>query len=190
MKAMIKVLAGCASIAAFAIAAPAAAQYYPGSPYPGYGMPYQGYGTQGYGTPYQGYGYGGGSQVAIAQCTSAVQARLNGGYGYGSPYGGAYRNAGGRVLGVSRIEPRAGGGMTIHGVASSGRANVYGYGYNQQSPDLTWRCRTDFRGMVMDVNVRPARTAYGSNDGYAPNGYTPNGNGYDNDYSQYGYQRY
>jgi hypothetical protein len=184
MKAITKVLAGGALIAGFAIAAPAAAQYYPGSPYSGYGSPYQSYGYGGVG------GFGVNSQAIVSQCTAAVQMRLNGGgygYGYAAPYG---TYTGGRVLGVSGIEPRAGGGMTVRGVATSGRANVYGYGYNQQTPDLTWRCRTDFRGMVMDVNVRPARSAYGSNYGYAPNGYTPYGNGYDNDYSQYGYQRY
>ena len=178
MKAITKVLAGGALMAAFAVAAPAAAQYYPGSPYMGYGSPYQGYGYGAIG------GFGVNSQAVVSQCTSAVQMRLNGGgygYGYAAPYG-AY--AGGRVLGVSRVEPRADGGVTVRGVATSGRYGAYGYG--QQSPDLTWRCRTDFRGMVIDVSVHGAQPAYG----YVPNAYTPYTNGYANDYSQYGYQRY
>jgi hypothetical protein len=189
MKSIMKVLVGSGFIAALTAAAPAAAQYYPGygMPGPGYGAPTYGapgYGMPGYGAPGQGYGaygYGANSQAIVNQCATAVQQRLGGGAGYG--YGGGY--GGGRVLGISHVEPRPDGGLLVRGVANSGRAGAYGY--DAEAPvDLTWRCRTDFRGLVEDVDIRPARPAYG--DGY---GFTPyqNPNNY-NDYSQYGYVRY
>lgn len=164
MTAIIRLLAGGAAIAALASAAPAAAQYYPGYGN-GYGTPY-GYGN-GYSSP---YGYGANSQVVVNQCAAAVQARLGGyaGYGYG----------GGRVLGISEVSPRNDGGITVRGVASSGR--YAGYGYNAQTPDLTFRCRTDFRGFIREVTINRAQPGYGYGN------YTP----YNYDYSQYGYRRY
>ena len=140
-----------------------------------------GYG--GYGNGYSGYGYGGGvnSQAAVSQCVGAVQARLGGGgygaYGYGNNgYGQA------RVLGISRVEQRSNGGLTVRGVANSGRyAGAYGYN-GQGQVDLTFKCKTDYRGFVTEVDVDRAQGAYGYN------GYTPYSNGYD--YSQYGYRRY
>ena len=188
MKAITKVLAGGVAIAALAGAAPATAQYYPGYGY-GYGggagvvgqvinqVLGNGYGYGGYG------GYGVNSQAVVNQCAGAVQDRLNGGgYGY-SPYGaGAY--GGGRVLGISRVEPRSGGGMTIRGVATSGRYGAYGaYGQSQGQVDLTWKCKTDYRGMITDIDVNSAQSNYGY--GYQQP-YTP----YGTDYSQYGYRRY
>ncbi|MES2325968.1 MAG: hypothetical protein V4499_01380 [Pseudomonadota bacterium] len=183
MLAITKFIAGGAAIAALASAAPATAQYYPG-----YG---QGYG---YGNPYggnvvgqvlndvlgNGYGgYGANSQVAVNQCAAAVQQRLSGGYGYNG-----YGAAGGRVLGISRVEPRGNGELLVRGVANSGR--YAGYGYNGQSQvDLTWKCRVDYRGFIRDIDINRAQTNYGY--GYNQ-GYTPYGNG--NDYSQYGYHRY
>ncbi len=136
-------------------------------------------------------GYGNNSQLAVGQCTAAVTQRLNrdqgghGGYsdGYGSyggygGYGGGYGNA--RVLGISRVEPSASGGVTIRGVASSGfNAGYGGYG-NGGTPDLTFSCRTDYRGFVVDVDIDPAQRNYG-------NGYQQP---YDNPYSVYGYRRY
>ena len=172
MKAVTRILAGGVAAAAIGCAAPAAAQYYPGQGY-GYGG---GYGSSG-------YGYNGGmnQQAAVNQCAAAAQQRLGGGYGYNG-YG--YNNEGygrGRVLGISRVEPRPDGGVTVRGVATSGRYG--GYGYNGQTPDLTWRCRTDYRGFVVNVDVRPAQRNYGyGNYNYQP--YNPY------DYSQYGYQRY
>lgn len=177
MKAVMMILAGGA--ATLAAAAPASAQYYPGNPY-GYG-----------GGP--GYGYGQvNSQAAANQCAAAVQQRLGGGgYGYngydrynGGGYngynGGGYSYGGGRVLGISRIEPRPDGGLNVRGVATTGRYG--GYGYNGQANiDLNWRCRTDYRGFVADVDVRPAQRNYGYDQNYTP---------WTNDYSQYGYQRY
>ena len=74
-----------------------------------------------------------------------------------------------RVLGISRVEPSFNGGLTIRGVANSGRTAgyAYGYGYSGQLPvDLTFRCRTDYRGFVVDVDIDPAQPNYGQN--YAP----------------------
>lgn len=189
MKAITKLLAGGVGIAALASAAPAAAQFFPG--YGGYGYPGYGYGAGsvigsiinsvaggGYGYSPYGYGTGVNSQVAVNQCANAVQARLSGGYGgygyngYASPYG----YAGARVLGISRVQPRAEGGLTVRGVATTGR-------YGAAQPDLTWRCKTDFRGFVVDTDVSLAQPAYGY--GYTPEAYTPY-----NPYSQYGYVRY
>jgi hypothetical protein len=184
MFAMTKLLAGGAALAALASAVPAAAQYYPGY---GYGSPYGGNvvgqvlndvlgGGYGYG------GYGPNSQVVINECASAAQARLGGSSVYnGSGYGG------GRVLGISHVDPHPDGGITVRGVASSGRYAAYGYGGSgAQSPvDLTWRCRTDARGFIRELTVNGAEYNNGYNGGYG-SGYAP-GN---YDYSQYGYRRY
>jgi hypothetical protein len=198
MRLMTRVLASGAGIAALAGAAPASAQYYPGNGYSnpyGYGAPGPsggyGYDPYGYGGNGQPYGYGTNSQVVVSQCTNAVQARLNGGYngynGYGgyNGYNGApngfapYGYGVGRVLGVSRVEPRSQGGFNVRGVATSGRSANYGSTPNSRV-DLVWRCRTDARGAIIDIDVNPAQSNYGYN--YAP--------GNDNYYSPYGYQRY
>lgn len=172
MKAITKFLAVGAAVAALVAAAPATAQYYPG-----------------YGDPYEGNPvgqvlndvFGGGranSQVAVNQCASAVQARL-GGYGYNG-----YGYGGGRVLGISRVEGRSNGGLTVRGVASSGR--YAGYPNGAQLPvDLTWKCKTDFRGYVTQVDINRAQPSYGYNYN---NNYNDNSTPYD--YSQYGYHRY
>jgi hypothetical protein len=184
MKAITKFLAGGVAIAALASAAPAAAQYYPG-----YGNPYGGNvvgqvlgQVLGGGYGYNGYGNSGvNSQAAVNQCASAVQARLGGGnYGYGY---NAYAGGGARVLGISRVEPRNNGGLTVRGVATSGR--YAGYANGAQAPvDLTWKCKVDYRGYVSDIDVNRTQANYG---GYNYNN-VPYGNGYD--YSQYGYRRY
>ena len=218
MTAITKFLAGGVAIAALASAAPAAAQYYPGGGY-GYGYggggdiigqvinsvigggmspnPYgynQGY-NQGYAqNPYGRYGQMG--QYAINQCMGAVQQRLNGGYansGYNNGYG-AYgyqqqRYGGARVLGVSDVERRANGGMSVRGVANSGRNLGYAYGYgngynNQGQVDLTFKCKTDASGYIVDIDIEQATSAYGN--GYNGQIYSP----YSQDYSQYGYRRY
>ena len=191
MKAFVKVLAGGVAATALFSAAPAAAQYYPGPGYgyPGYGNPVGQVINQVLGGGYGGYGYGGGnSQYAVNQCVGAVQARLNGGYGggyggYGNPYGGygsPYGYGGGaRVLGISRVEPRSNGGLTVRGVANSGRYAGYGYGGGGGQVDLTWKCKIDYRGAITDIDVDRAQPNYGYN--YSP---------YNYDYSQYGYRRY
>jgi hypothetical protein len=170
--------AGGAAAAALISAAPAAAQYYPGYPtYPGN----PGYGYPGYGNPVgPGPGY---NNPAVNQCVAAVQARLNGGYGGYGDYGyNGYGYGGARVLGISRVEPRSSGGLTVRGVANSGRY-AGAYGYNGQQPvDLTFKCKTDYRGFVTDVDIERAQSNYGYN-------YQPYSN-YGTDYSQYGYRRY
>lgn len=188
MKALTKIAAGGVAAAALISAAPAAAQYYPGY---GYGNPVGQVINQVLGGGYGGYGgYGVNQQAVVGQCVNAVQQRLNANYGYGAGYGGyapyGYNgNTGGaRVLGISRVEPRKNGGLTVRGVANSGRS--YGYGYANNNIDLTFRCRADYRGFITDVDVDRAETNYGSNynNGYT-NGYTP----YD-PYAAYGYRRY
>jgi hypothetical protein len=169
MSALVKVMTGVAGLAAaVGFASPAAAQYYPGYGY-GYNAPRSGVsitiGTgsrYGYGQPYgygqqYGYGhqYGRGSQYAVRQCTRAAQASLGGGYGY-SNYGG------GRVLGVTSVQPRN-SGLRVYGVASSGRS--MGYGYNN-APDLTFSCKVDYRGRVVDLDFDRRYNSYGYNNGY------------------------
>jgi hypothetical protein len=184
MTAITKLLAGGIAIATLAGAAPAAAQYYPGyGPGYGYGNPYGGNVVGQVVNNVLGNNYGGNSQVAVNQCAAAVQQRLSGGYGYNG-----YGNAGGRVLGISRVEPRGNGELLVRGVANSGRYGGYGYngGYNGPGQvDLTWKCRVDYRGFVRDIDINRAQSNYGY--GYNQ-GYTPYDNG--NDYSQYGYHRY
>lgn len=189
MKVLTKILAGGVAAAALFTAAPAAAQYYPGNPYGGYG--YGGGNVVGQvlnqvlGGGYGYGGYGANSQAAVGQCANAVQARLSGGGygaygGYGSPYG--YNGSGygqARVLGVSRVEQRSGGGLTVRGVASSGFNAGYAYG-GQQPVDLTWKCKVDYRGYISDIDIDRAQSVYGNNYGYQP--YNP--------YEQYGYRRY
>jgi len=192
MRALTKILAGGAFVTALVSAAPAAAQYYP-NPY-GYGSGGNVIGQVlnqvlgggvGYGN-YGGYGYGAGNQqAAVSQCAAAVQQRLGGGYagGYGG-YGYNGYNGGGRVLGISRVEPRSGGGVTVRGVASSGAYASYGYGYNggyngQGQADLTFKCKADYRGFVTSVSFDRV-------NGSSAYGYSP----YGQDYSQYGYRRY
>lgn len=172
MKAVTKFLVGGVGLAALASAAPAAAQYYPGY---GYGYPNGGNVVgqvlnQVLGNGYGYNGYGANGQGAVNQCAAAVQARLGGGYG-SNGYGG------GRVLGISRVEPRSNGGVTVRGVATSGRYAAYG---NAQV-DLTWKCKTDYRGFVTDVDVDRAQSNYGYGTATPYNNY---------DYSQYGYRRY
>ena len=194
MKALKFVIAGSVAAAALMSAAPAAAQYYPG--YPGYGYgggnvvgqvlnQVLGGGYGGYG----GYGYGQGvnQQAVVNQCAAAVQQRLSGGgygyapYGYNNGYNG-YGNA--RVLGISRVEPRSNGGLTVRGVASSGMNAGYGYGYNGQGQvDLTWKCKADYRGFISDIDIDRANRTSGYNYQYQQ--YQPY-----NPYAQYGYRRY
>ena len=147
MKAVTKILAGAAGVAAaVAFATPAAAQGYP---YP-YGYGNNGgvlgqvlngilnpYGQNRYGQSPYGYGYGG-QQQQIDACARAVEQRINGMSRYGQNYGGygGYNNGYGnaRVVAVTQIE-RHSDGIKVRGEASSGMAAGYGgygvpnYGY-------------------------------------------------------------
>ena len=163
MRAVNMLLAAGAAAASLATATPAAAQYYPPA-YPGYppAAPQQEPGYGGYGYAPNGYN----QNYITSTCARAVQARLNGNYGYG---GNGYGR--GRVLGITRVEPRENGnGWRVWGVAAGG------YGYSQ-GPDIIWSCRTDFRGVVVDVDLKRGNNGYN---------YTPWG---DND-APYGYRRY
>jgi len=194
MKAVTKIMAGGVVAAALFAAAPAAAQYYP-SPY-GYGSNGNVVGQVlnqvlggGYGYN-NNYSYGANSQAVVNQCVNAVQSRLNrnysygynGNYGYGAygaqPYG--YGQA--RVLGISRVEPRSRGGVNVRGVATSGQGYGYAYG-GQQSPNLTFKCSTDYRGYVTDIDIDAAGSSYGGYQPYQP--YQSN-----DPYAAYGYRRY
>lgn len=222
MTAFKMMLAGGVAIAALAGATPAAAQYYPGYGSGG-GAGIIGQvinsvigGGSGYGSGYgynNGYAqnnpfarYGSAGQYAINQCMGAVQQRLNAGYGgngYSQGYGyNGYQQqqyGGARVLGVSDIERRSNGGLSVRGVANSGRNAAYGYnggygggyggsygGYNSQGQvDLTFKCKTDASGYIVDIDIDQATSAYGYSNQQQPR-YTP----YNQDYSQYGYRRY
>ena len=144
MKAVKTIALGAAGLAALTVgAAPAAAQY-PG--YPGYGYGQYGYAPNVIGqvlqsilNPYGQFGYNRGvnPQIAVNQCTAAVDQRLRGRYsggygGYGGGYGGynqyGYGNPynAARVLGITRVEQRSASTLRVRGVATSGMA--YGYG--------------------------------------------------------------
>lgn len=145
MSVFTKIIAGGASIAALATAAPAAAQYYYGAPYG------------------NAYGYNRNmTNIAAQQCSSAVQQRLS--YRTGSTgILGAILGAGpsyGRVLSVTSVTPRR-GTVRVSGLATSGRAyaySPYGYGaygatgYNYR-PDLRFNCSVDYNGYVRDVDI-------------------------------------
>ena len=150
MMAVTKFLAGAAvvAVAAGGFAAPAAAQYYPGT---GYG---QGGGigqvldvilnAQRYGYGYQGYAN---DRSQIDRCAVAVEQRINRDYGYrygspyGAPYGGygqyggqygnqygynQYAQGGAKVVGITRVERRSSSTTRVRGVAT---ANVYANQY-------------------------------------------------------------
>jgi len=154
MKAFTKILAGAAGLAAIAVSAPAAAQYYPG--YPGGG----GYPGGSYGYPGTGGGdvvgsilnsilggrsYAQNDRYAIEQCVRAVEYRINtrgldneGGryrqYGYGYGYNNGYANgyAGARVTSVTQVTPRSNGGVKVYGYATTGMNGAYGGRYGGQ----------------------------------------------------------
>jgi len=140
MRTIMKIFAGTAGLAALATATPAAAQYY--------GYPSYGYRTSA-------------TNMAVQQCSAAVQARLNN-RGAGGILGalfGLKTGFNGRVLSVTRVDPNR-NTVTVRGLATSGRYayNPYGYGaygavgYGYQ-PDLSYRCRVDYRGYVRDVDI-------------------------------------
>ena len=169
MSALTKILTGAAGLAAaVGFASPAAAQYYPGSPY--------GYGNQGvvgaiingvlgggnqYG--YNQYGYGAGNQqYAVSQCARAVEARLGGGYGgygaYNQGYGGYGYNqgyAGGRVVQITGVE-RKNSGTRVRGIASSGA----GYGGYNSGADLSFSCKVSYNGRITDLDLNRRSTGY------------------------------
>ena len=168
-----KLLAGAASIAAFAAAAPASAQYY-GTPGYSYGAPYgNAYGYNGYNNRYGAYGMN--TSAAAQQCSAAVQSRLYNRQSIGGILGAVLgANTTGRVVSVTQVAPRNNGMIRVRGLASSGRMayNGYGpygvgaygaagYGYANQA-DLSFRCDIAPNGAVYNVNIN--RRYYGVGD--------------------------
>lgn len=154
----IKTLALGVGFAALAAAAPAAAQYYPP-----YGNAY-GYG---YADPYghaYGYRHQQAANMAVQQCSAAVQQRLSM-RGRTSILGslfGLNTRTQGRVLSVTRVDPNR-TSVRVRGIASSGRMaayNPYGVGYYgtlganyAPAADLSFKCDVDYRGFVRDVDI-------------------------------------
>jgi len=141
-----KIFAGAAGLAAIA-AAPAAAQY--------------GYGYPPYGNAY-GY-YGNNTELAVQQCTAAVQSRLSNRAGISGILGGVLGApvATGRVLSVTQVNPRDNATVRVRGLANSGYS-PYGYGaygaagYGYQ-PDLSFKCDVDYRGRIRDIDINRRR---------------------------------
>jgi hypothetical protein len=140
-----KILAGGAGLAALAAtASPASAQH----AYPAYG-----------------YGTSNVTQYAVSRCTAAVQNRLSNRTSLQGILGAVLGNqsAGGRVLSITRVNPRR-STVRVTGLANSGRYayNPYGYGmygavgYAYQ-PDLSFRCDVDYRGRVRDIDINRRR---------------------------------
>jgi hypothetical protein len=158
MTIMTKMMAGAATVAALATAAPAAAQYY------GYSQrnanPY-GYS---YGAPYgNAYGYNANmTNMAAQQCTAAVQSRLNNRVTMGGILGAVLgaRATGGQVLQVTQVNPNR-SSVRVRGLASSGANSGYGpygygaygaYGYGSRA-DLSFKCDVDYNGYIRDVHI-------------------------------------
>jgi hypothetical protein len=150
MTMMIKLLAGAASVAALATAAPAAAQYYPGY---SYGAPYG-----------NAYGYQANTTALANACTAAVQQQLS--YRGRSSQNilgalfGFNTATQGRVLNVTRVNPNR-SMVRVRGLATSGRQMAYnpygvgaygavGYSYR---PDLSFKCDIDYRGVIRDIDI-------------------------------------
>jgi hypothetical protein len=169
-----KILAGAAGLAALVgFAAPAAAQYYPGT---GYGYGYNnnnvvgaivnsvlGYGRY----PYGNYGYNqyANQSMAIDQCARAVEARLggyNGYYGYGNvPYGGQY--------GYGNVPY---GGQYGYGAPYGG----YGYNNGYGGGRVQGITRVDRKSYGLKVHG-VASSGYNRYDGYGRRGYGTYGYG-------------
>jgi hypothetical protein len=154
-----KLLAGAAGLAAFAVAAPASAQYYGYQGY-SYGAPY----GNAYG--YRNNAYGMNTNAAAQQCSAAVQQRLYNRQGIGGILGAVLgANTTGRVLSVTQVQPRNNGLIRVRGLASSGRTAMNGYGpygvgaygalgYGYaNAADLSFRCDVDFNGYVRNVDI-------------------------------------
>ena len=137
---MAKFLIGGAGLAALAVAAPSAAQYY------------QPYGNA-YG--YNNHGYGMNTQAAVNSCSAAVQNRLS----YRTSNYGYYNNySQGRVLSVTSVDPNR-YSIRVRGLATSGRManngiNLFGLLGSNYRADLSFGCTVDYRGRVTDVDLR------------------------------------
>ena len=177
---MSRMLAGAAALGA--LAAPAAAQYYPQQNYPQqyqqqYQQPYQQY-QQPYQQPYQqaypGYGNQGTGNVvtdiidqllgnrynvsdrqAVRQCANAARAQAS------QQYGG-YNRGGMRVTSITEVQ-RRGNGLRVSGTMSSGggyAGNGYGNGYGYQNrgyENVSFRCNVAYNGAVTGIRIGSRR---------------------------------
>ena len=65
---------------------------------------------------------------------------------------------------MSSVE-RRNNGVRVRGVASSGRHG--GYGYNHGAADLSFSCKVDYRGRIVDLDINRSGYGYdGYNQGY------------------------
>jgi hypothetical protein len=159
-----------------AVAAPAAAQYYPQQYQQAYPQQYQQAYPQQYQQAYpgngynQGYNQGTGNPVAdiidsllgnrynvsdrqaVRQCASAALAQA------GQQYGG-YNRGGMRVTAISGVE-RRGNGLRVSGTMSSGAGYDRQRGYqNGGYGDVSFRCNVAYNGAVTGLRI-------GRNNGY------------------------
>jgi hypothetical protein len=159
-----------------AVAAPAAAQYYPQQYQQAYPQQYQQAYPQQYQQAYpgngynQGYNQGTGNPVAdiidsllgnrynvsdrqaVRQCASAAMAQA------GQQYGG-YNRGGMRVTAISGVE-RRGNGLRVSGTMSSGAGYDRQRGYqNGGYGDVSFRCNVAYNGAVTGIRI-------GRNNGY------------------------
>lgn len=193
MKAVSKILAGTAAIAAVTVgaAAPAAAQYYPGTGGGGLGDVLVGAVLNSIlrgGNPYGYNGYYGTNnynleRAAVDQCARAAEQRLNARYGNNNGYGYGYNTAGIRVVQIDRVQRTRNGNMRVYGQAGTtayqgnyggyggygggyggygGYNQPYGGGYGQAgAPQYTFNCKFERNGQVTDLNIGRNRYAYG-----------------------------
>ena len=125
---MEKILAGGIGLAAMAAAAPATAQYDPASP------------------------VGAQAQLAAKQCSAAVEAQLK-----TRDYGAVSAPGTARVLTVTRADAEK-RFVRVRGTATSGVPSMVGavgtMAAAQAPPaDLTFKCRIDYRGRVLELDV-------------------------------------
>ena len=124
---MAKILIGGVGLAGIAGAAPVAAQINPVSP------------------------AGAQAQLAAQQCSAAVEARIK-----GSDYGALSVPGTARVMTVTRADAEK-RFVRVRGTASSGVPNLVGavgsLAAAQPSADLTFKCRIDYRGRILELDV-------------------------------------
>ena len=124
---MAKILIGGIGLAAIAGAVPAAAQINPAS------------------------AAGAQAQLAAQQCSAAVEARIK-----GSDYGALSVPGTAKVLTVTRADAEK-RFVRVRGTASSGVPNLVGtvgsLAAAQPSADLTFKCRIDYRGRILELDV-------------------------------------
>jgi hypothetical protein len=159
-----------------AVAAPAAAQYYPQQyqqAYPQYQQAYPqqyqqaypGYGQQPYAQGYAqnpvgqiidsllGNRYNVTDRQAVSQCASAAMAQA------GQQYGGGYNRGALRVTSITDVQRRS-NGLRVSGMMSSGggydRQRGYQNGYQNRDyarGDVSFRCNVAYNGAVTGVRI-------------------------------------